>query len=469
MRKVRPLLLSLAVFLAALSPLSIFADEAPVHTFTLESALDWVLSHNRQLLGLQDKNVQFHTQLEMAESEFDLQIQPSADAGYIGGGSAGSGLAVGTSVAFAKKLSNGTRIQITPSIQKVHNRYHSNFKTIISQPLLRGWGQDYTFSNLRGAFFNLRSANRSFYNTQCQLVLRSIISMYELVKMQHSLVLNQESFERVRKFYQAACLKSKIGVCDPIDVYRAEIEMRHAEDGLKSAQDRLQDAEDNFRDLMALPADDLIHLNIPIAYAPFDISSGEAIEAALQNRVELDQANDQQVENIRLSKVAKERLWPELNMVVNYSNCGEDQVFTDSCLRRRESTWGVGFTTSTDFNPYSERAAYEQSLSAIQIAGLNVDQTIANLTFEVKRAIRHLERSDQRIELQEKQIHSSEGELRLAQLKFDRGMGNNFDLIQAEKSLRSAQFNHWNALIDRIIGEYQMRAVLGLLMEKPCL
>jgi len=60
----------------------------------------------------------------------------------------------------------------------------------------------------------------------------------------------------------------------------------------------------------------------------------------------------------------------------------------------------------------------------------------------------------------------SEGELRLAQIKFDRGMTNNFDMIQAEKSFRGSEMNCWQAVIDHMIGEYQLLATLGLLVEK---
>ena len=247
--------------------------------------------------------------------------------------------------------------------------------------------------------------------------------------------------------------------------------MRQAEDALKNAQERLQETEDSLRDLLALPADIQINIDIPLVYTPHDIDPEEAVEMAIKNRVEIDQANDQVTENQRLSKIAKDRLWPELNLVLNYSTFGSDQVFNDSWWWRgkRESTWGVGFTTSTDFNPAAEKAAYEQSRIAIETAQRGVDQAVANITFEVKKAMRQLARTRQRIELNEKQIKTSEGELKLAQIKFDRGMANNFDLIQAEKSLRTALLTYWNSLIEHIVGEYNLQEKLGLLLEKPLL
>jgi outer membrane protein len=78
-----------------------------------------------------------------------------------------------------------------------------------------------------------------------------------------------------------------------------------------------------------------------------------------------------------------------------------------------------------------------------------------------------LDRAYERIHLQEEQIKTTEGELYLAKIKFDRGMADNFNVIQAEKSLRSAQQTYWTALIDHVVGEYQLLAAIGLLIDKP--
>lgn len=435
---------------------------------TLETSLPRALNYNRQILNTQDGIVKADYQVSIAYSEFDLRIRPNADAGYVGGGSVGSGPSYGLGAEFYKKLPQGTTISVSPLLQKAAKSFSSILNSRITQPLLRGFGREYAMSNLHGAQFSLRSSNRTFFIAQCQLIYRVITSLYEYVKAERSVILNAESHSRLQKFHKSSVIKARIGLSDPLDLYRAENELNHAEESLKSSQEKFQESEDAIRDILALPPNAKLIVNIPVFYTQDPISLDEAIEMALKNRVEIDQAYDQHIENIRLSKIAKDRLWPELNLVLNYNNLGNDQVFTES-WRKRESTWGIGFTTSTDFNPAAEQAIYDQSLLGIEVATRNIDQTISNITFDVKRALRNLDRIHQRIEIQEKQVTNAEGELRLAQIKFDRGMGNNFDLIQAEKSLRIAQLSHWNALMDHIIGEYQLRTVLGLLMEKPCL
>lgn len=427
-------------------------------------------NQNRQLMSAEDNTQNALFQVCIMESEFDYQIKPSGDVGYVGGGKAGAGPTVGTGLDFSKKIVYGTRFTLQPAFQKAHNQYKTSLTALISQPLLRGFGKEISLSGVRGAEYGYRTAVRSFISAQTNVFTKTLSALYEVLKSQKNVELNLESHKRVKKFFHAAVLKSKLGLSDPLDVYRAEIEMRHAEDALKSAEERLESSEDALRDVLALPAETMITLDLPLEYSPEMIDLEKAIEIALDNRVELAQALDQQQETSRLSCVAKNRLLPELNLVLNFANTGNNEIFTRTWdYRRRESTWGVGFTTSTDFNPTAVQCAYEQSLVAYEAAGRNIDQVIANLTFEVKRSVRHLERTQEKIALQSQQIHTTKGELRLAQIKFDRGMGNNFDLIQAEKSLKGAELTYWHALIDHIIGQYQLLGTLGILVGVPCL
>ena len=442
-------------------------EEALYLELKLTNAISRALNFNRQLLGTVENLTHSQYGVALAESEFSVQITPNSRAGYVGGGKAGRGWSAGGGVDFNKKFATGTQIHIGPTLLKNPDHYHTEVRAMVSQPLLRGLGREYQLSNLLGAKFFLRTAYRSLYAAQVQLIIRTIQALYEVVKGEKSLLLNQESYERVRQFYQAAKLKEKMGLSDALDVYRAEIELRHAEDGLTGAQERLQEAEDLVRDLLALPLDRCIKVELPLICTPNTVNLEDAVQLALENRIEVDQAEDQRCENDRLARVAKKNLYPELNLVFNYSNAGRDEIFTRACTRHRESTWGIGFTTSSDFDPVAERIAYEQSMIGIEEAVRGIDQVKASLILDVKKTLRQLKRAYQRIHLQEDQIQTAQGELYLAKVKFDRGMSDNFNVIQAEKSLRSAQQAYWSALIDHIVGEFQLLAAVGLLIDKP--
>lgn len=433
---------------------------------TLESAISRSLGYNRQIIQISEAAIQAGYGIQLAEREFDLTITPNGQAGYAGGGHAGNGTSLGVGVDINKKWPMGTLVSVSPSISKIAKHYHSDLRVLISQPLLKGFGQDAQLTLAKGAEFAWRTAYRALHTAQVQLTIRTIQALYEVVKAKKAMELNQESYQRVEKFYQAAKLKEKIGLSDALDVYRAEIELRHAQDELISSQERLLDTQDTVRDLLALPLDTIIQVEVPLIYVNDTLSLSEAIEIALQNRIEMDQAEDQLRENYRLSYLAKKNLYPDLNLVFNYSNCGTDEIFARACTRHREDTWGIGFTTSSEFDPVGDQIAYQQSLIAIQSAKRETDQAKATIILDVKKTLRQLERTHKKMHLQAEQIKTAEGELYLSQLKFARGMTENFTIIQAEKSLRFAQTSYWGALIDHIVGHYQFLSAMGLLTDK---
>jgi outer membrane protein TolC len=436
---------------------------------TLQSATSRALNHNRQLINTIDSNVRAEYNVALAQSQFDLQFIPNSRLGYTGDGRDGTGAAIGGGIDISKQFTTGTRVSVGPAILKTPKHYQTNVRAVISQPLLKGFGRDYQLSGIRSAKFALRSAYRSIYVAQVQLLLRTIQSLYEVIKAQKTVEINRESYNRVEKFFQTAKLKEKIGLSDSLDIYRAQIEFQQSEDQLTTSQERLEEAEDALRDLLALPLETCIRVEVPLVYKGENVVEEEAIFTALAKRIEMDQAEDIWRENYRVSKLAKNNLYPDVNLVLDYTNSGYDEVFTETWRCKRENKWGIGVTTSGQFNPTSEVFSYEQSLLTVNAAERGMEQTKASLTLEVKRIVRQLQRIDKRIALQEKQIKTAEGQLYLAQLKFNRGMANNFDVIQSEKTLHSAQIGYWGAIIDRIVGEYQFLAAIGLLTDKPCI
>lgn len=434
---------------------------------TLENAVSRALNCNRQLLGTVDTLVQAQYGIDLAKSEFNISITPNSQAGYVGGDKGKPGWTVGGGINISKKFMTGTLLSVAPSIVKIRDHYVTEIQSTLTQPLLRGLGKEYQLANLQGAQFALRTAYRNLYIAQVQLVMRTIQTLYEIVKLEKSFHLHQESYQRISQFHKAAKLKEKIGLADGLDVYRAETELRYAEDALKNTQERLEETKDTLRDLLALPLERGIEVKVPTLYTPHPVDLDKAIEIALNHRIEVEQSQDERRENERLSRLAKQNLYPELNLVLNYSNIGRAKHFTHSWTRDRENIWGVGLATSTDINPLAEQIAYEQSLLAMASASRGIEQTETTLILEVKKAVRQLERASERIHLQEEQIKTTQGELHLAKIKFDRGMTDNFNVLQAEKSLRTAQQNYWAAMIDHVIGEFQLLVAMGLLIDKP--
>ncbi len=446
---------------------NILEDAEPPLMLDLPTAIGIAISANRNLANAVDNVKRSQLNLDLALSSFDVKITPSADLGVIGGGDAGMGSTIGGSLELCKKFRSGTRASIRPYITKDAHHYHSGLQAKITQPLFRGFGKAFTFAPVYAAEFANRTAFRSAYLAAVDMVGRLIQSMYSVIRTAKILRLEIDAHERLKRFYAAIKIKEKIGMADSLDVYRTETELKHSEDNIENEKEMLEDAKDRVRELLALPLGRNISINLEEDYSPFNLDVDQAIDNALANRMEIEQALDRWNDTRRLSGVAKNNMLPDLNMVLDFSNIGRNEVFTDTFTDERDSRWGIGFMSSTDWNQTAQKIAYEQTLFTMLTAERNYEQVQNIIIMEVKRAIRALRRAAQKIKLQFQQIHSSEGGLKLAKLKFDRGLANNFDVIQAEKTLRQALSMHISAIIEHKVGEYRFLAAIGLLVDKP--
>lgn len=436
-------------------------------SLNLETAINMALTSSRKLGAALSAVDNAEIGMGTAATEFDLKILPKGDMGFVGGGKAKEGWTVGSGIELYKKFVKGTRFSFNPSLMKAGNDFTSNLRTSIKQPLLRGFGLEYNLAPIRAAQFAKRTAYRNLYLAQVRLILQTIQALYDIARGEAVVELDRESVARLRSFCSSTRVKERIGLCNALDLYRAEIEFKHAEDGLNQSLERLQDAKDSLRDLLGLNWDQDFEVQVPLDCEPVQVPLEEAIEVALTHRVELDQARDQLMESKRLMRLAKHNLKPDLNLAIDYTSFGYDEVFTRSWTTKRESTWGFGLTTSSDFYKISENAAYEQSLISSGDAARNEEQQRENIILEVKRILRTLQRTLEKIAMQEEQIHNSQKEYRLAKLKFEHGLANNFDLIQAEKNLRAALSGLINARIEQKISCFKLLATLGTLADKP--
>jgi len=442
------------------------AAKPPARVLTLEDAINLALEANRSILDAKDRVESARLSMVSAESEFELKLFPDASAGVTGGDDERTEESLGAGIAIQKKLAVGTVLTVQPNLEKDADTYRSSVDSTVSQPLLRGLSREFNLALVQGTEFDARTSQRSLYLTRVNTVISTVGAVYSVIGQREFVRLNRESASRLEGHAEAARVKEKFGLATPIDVYRAEIQMKQAEDSLATAREAYEDALDNLRLILALPIEEEIDVTAPLEYSIVRMDEPEALEMAFRNRVELRQAWDAVKDAERRSRVAKHRILPELNVVLSLSPFGESRDFEES-LQMDNYFWGINLTSTTDLARTAERAAYDQSMLEVQSAYRNMTLRRDEVAREVKSALRNLIKAEQRIEIQKEQTRQSEGKLKLAQVKFKHGLADNFDLIEAEEELRRAQTNLISVVIDYIVGIYVFRASIGTLLEQP--
>jgi len=432
--------------------------------WTLERLVNRALDSNRSVLTSRDGVVAAGYSLIAAESAFQLMIFPRSSLGSTEINGAGAET-LGLGVEFTKRFMTGTQVSVRPNVQLLGDEYTSGITTAIRQPLFRGTDPEAVRAGIDFAEFSARSARRSLYRTQVETVQSTITAAYQVVRQREFLRLSEESVERLTGHAEAARARERAGVASSIDVFRATLQLNQAQDGLIVARDAYGDALDSLRILLALPITAPLDVELPLTFDAIAGSEAEAIQCALDERVELEQARDSILEFERRSRVARDGTKPDVGLALSYQQFGNSDGFGNS-LDLTNDALTVSLTTSSDLARRAEFAFYEQTLLNVNATRRSFELQRDQVVREVRLARRDLTRAAQRIELQEDQIRQAQGQLELARVKFSRGLASNFDIIDAESALRRGQTNLISAVIDYILGTYRLKAATGTLLER---
>jgi outer membrane protein TolC len=100
------------------------------------------------------------------------------------------------------------------------------------------------------------------------------------------------------------------------------------------------------------------------------------------------------------------------------------------------------------------------------MANLLLEEKREEIARQVRRQLDALKKHEEGIQIRKEQIDQAQGQLALAQIKFDHQMADNFDIIEAETELLTAKAALLSDETEYISGTYRLRAILGTLVER---
>jgi outer membrane protein TolC len=436
------------------------AIPTPGSTWSLAACITRALRANRGLLDANSQVDSAGLSLVVAESAFELQVFPSATSTF--GETAPE--ALGVELALSRQLRNGTTVSVIPAVRRVEDVFVSGYTATIDQPLLRGRQRELVEGPVDRARFGIRDAERTLRLVQVDVTLATVLAVYRVIQERESLSLIQDSAGRSEAHLEAARARERAGLSSSLDVFRATQQRNRAQDALDSALQAHDDAVDSLRLVLALPPDAPLEVEAPLQVVDGSLSEPDAVAIALGRRVEVAQALDTLGEARRMARVAAINTMPELDLVLSASQLGSDTEFDDS-LEFGSLLLGVSLTSTSDWRRTSEKALFAQAQLGVQSAQRALDLRRDLVAQEVKRALREVDRGRKSIALQQQQIEQAAGKLEVARKKFDLGLANNFDVVEAEEELRSAQIALIRAITRMIASQFALRASLGTLVE----
>jgi outer membrane protein TolC len=338
-------------------------------------------------------------------------------------------------------------------------------------------------------------------------VLEVAATYFDIVRQQRLVDASAVAHERAVRLKTASEARMSVGLATRLDVLRADLLVSQAVAGLDDRQTALADAEDRLKLLIGHPVnsalriagDDLDEfigayevtalqdgamvqrvdepaaagLDSALVYsAEQGVAAGleEATAAALRpfvatalgNRVDVQQARAR-VEDAELAaSVATWRLMPDVTLNASYSQQGLGTPW-GAAFNELYGGWSVGITTSYTLDRAPQMAAFSSASLSARAAERDLAELHERVAAEVRRAHRGIVRADKGIAIQAQAVELSQKQLELAELRYERGLADNFDIIDAETNLFNAQSALVSARVDRALAGLALELAMGLL------
>jgi outer membrane protein TolC len=316
----------------------------------------------------------------------------------------------------------------------------TDLRLVLTQPLLRGVGPNATFFDLKNARRAVQGQERSLALAQQRLAVDVASAFYGVIAQRQLLEVARQSLDRTEALLRSSEARLQVGLASKLDVFRAELQAAQARDAMVRSEAGLASALERFRALLALPPSDPVEPEAAALPAPADdLGPVEVlVQQALDSRLELREVRDQVGDARRAASLATQNLLPQLDLSVGLTQLGFGGSFSDS-WRAGDSRVEVFLSASYPLQQSSLRA--NRAVAQIEVGAREraVRQGELEVEQQVRQARRNLEQVRKSVDLQRRAVGVAAQQRRLAVLRYERGLGSNFDVVDAESSLVTAR------------------------------
>jgi len=368
---------------------------------------------------------------------------------------------------FGTRLDGAATLTRVPG-DPVENPYGSDYRLTLTQPLLRGADPAVTREPLREAHRATISNQRTVEILRRRTVLLVYQTYLGMARQQEALRLAAERSERSMKLTEFSRARFQAGSLSRLDVLRAEQQEASAELARNGASISVEDFRDDLRRAAGLGRDLLFRIRSPEELPLIEPDEGEAAEGVLDRRPEAIEARDQITDSEFALRIAKSLQLPSLDGVLTYEAIGAGPS-TGDALRPRNPTLLFGLRSQYGLNATILYAQRREAEIALETRRRNFQVLEEDLVREVRRAYRRLTQAAHDHEIASRNAEVARLQAQVAQLRFEKGLSDNFNVVDAENLWNSARLLELDSRIAILLARLDCLFASGRLEIPPFL
>jgi outer membrane protein TolC len=343
----------------------------------------------------------------------------------------------------------------------------------VTQPLLKGFGTDINLAPIHIAEHGLAGSEGTL-RFQAEQMISDVVDAYDdLIFARDNRTSVIESLDLAQKILVSNEERLKIGVMSPLDVAQAHAEVANRMEAVITARQAVHTQENTLkrlisRDFLSLVGQGILPTDLP----PVDVTPGPVLgdmTAALKNRGDYQEAVEQLKQNELQTKVAKNGVLPQVNVVANYGYNGLSTNLNqglNQLVEQQYPAYSAGLTVQF---PLGDRTAIAQRRTAElqeEQAELAIQSLEQNILVQVDNAVESVETVRRRLVTARAATDYARQSLEAEQRKLDAGTSTTYMVLQLQRDYTQARTNELQDVADLRKAQTELLRTEGLILPK---
>lgn len=443
----------------------LFAGCLPASALSLDlvAYADLVLRQSDTALNIRDSLVERRLDVELAENQYEIQFVPLVSLGVQQGtGAQTFGFEARRQTAFGPQFTAGVRGDQRFSDEFVLTDSHSVSAYIrVSQGLFRRWGEEYIRAPLTRAELTAEREQISAIRRRQDLLLSAVQTFQNTVLSALLVERTGQAMKRAQANVEVARSRQSVGLVSKVDVYRAELALLTAEDNFRDQErNHLRDVEALYEMAGRIP-DGRLQPNSTIG-AMVPVLPDDWEDELLTYRLDWQSHLVDRRLNALAIHVAERDTRPDVRLSVEVSQRGLGDGF-DAATRSGDAEWAILLNLESSLGNVGERAALSRELTSA--SRLARDEVALNrkIRREAREAWEDVIAEDRRRDIVRQRLEQAESALELAQMRYERGLSDNIDVLDAELAFSDAEMDVARVQINYNLAAVRLAHAVGVL------
>lgn len=412
-----------------------------IKTLTLKDAINMAILNNRSI-QIQEQQVDYaRAGIMYAKSAF----MPQVGASYA--------YTFNDAVPTLGEAQNGARKD--PGVY--YGFKSNNFFGLSAKENIYNGGAD--IASLKQAKLNLKVQEETLRAAKLDIEFETRRLFYGLLLAYETLRIAQELVDQAQAHYEHTNDMFKQGTASKFDVLQSKVQVSKLMPQLISAQNAIDIIMADFKKLLVIRMSDPIAIDGKLGYKLIEIREDEFLREAYSRNPQMIL----KLLGIDISKwmieYAKAGWLPQLSATANYTFQSDG---VNALILPRQSLWNVGVVASIAlFDGFATKAKVDQAKVQYNQARLSKEDVTDQVAVDIKQACLNMKESKTVIDSQEASIVEATEALRLANVRFNNGVGINLDVLDAQTSLAQVEQNLAQGIYDYLMAKAQVNRVMG--------